>query len=122
MLYINNFPPGTCLIRAGDTILIPAPWQTMPTTTPLPTDIVRGTVIDYPVEPGASFLSIAQFYNSTVERILLESNKYRVANGLAPWTDASQLFIGDLVKVPVNIVTPTPTPTATRTMTPTATR
>ena len=119
---VGNFPPGTCLIRPGDTVLVPAPWQTLPTATPLPTDLRPGTVVDYAAEPGASFMSIAQYFNSTVDRILLESNKYRIANGLKPWTVQSLLNIGDVVKVPVNIVTPTPTPTMTRTFTPTATR
>lgn len=122
MLYINEFPPDTCLIRPGDTILIPAPWQTLPTATSLPTDTRPGTVIDYYAEPGASFASVAQFFNSTIDRILRESNIYRKANSLTLWTDQSALQVGDLVKVPVNIVTPTPTPTATRTVTPTATR
>ena len=121
MLYINNFPPNSCLIKVGDTLLIPAPWQTLPTATALPTDLARGTVLDYYAEPGASFQSIAQFFNSTIDRILLESNKYRLANGLEPWTNVSALQVGDLVKVPVFIVTPTPTVTATRTLTPTAT-
>ena len=118
MLSIND----CSLIREGDTLLIPAPWQTLPTETPLPTDIRRGTVIQIKAESGASFRSIAQAYNSTVAGILLESNKYRRANDLTLWTDTSQLFIDDVVMVPVNIVTPTPTPTATRTVTPTATR
>ena len=118
MLSINNCD----LIREGDTIMIPAPWQTLPTETPLPTDLARGTVIQIKAESGASFRSIAQAYNSAVDRIVLESNKYRKANSLELWTDASQLFIGDIVMVPVNIVTPTPTATATRTVTPTATR
>lgn len=122
MLFINNFSPDSCLIREGDTILIPAPWQSLPTATSLPTDLARGTIVDYYAEAGASFLSIAQFFNSTVDRILLESNRYRVQNSLTPWTSSSALNIGDLVRVPVNIVTPTPTPTATRTLTPTATR
>lgn len=110
------------IIRVGDTILIPAAGQTLPTETPLPTNIARGTVITIKVESGASFRSIAKAYNSTVDRILSESNRYRRANGLTAWTENSVLYIGDLVKVPVNIVTATPTPTATRTVTPTATR
>lgn len=122
MLYINGFPPDTCLIREGDTILIPATWQTLPTATNLPTDTKPGTVVNYYAEPGASFASIAQFFNSTIDRILRESNIYRKANSLTLWTAQSALQVGDLVRVPVFIVTPTPTPTATRTVTPTATR
>lgn len=104
-----------CLIREGQTILIPAPWQEMPTATPWPSDIPRGTIIDYVAEEGASLRSIAQYFYSSVERILVETNRYRQTQGLPLLTDLSSLQIGDLIKVPVNIVTPTPTaaPTAT---------
>jgi LysM repeat protein len=104
-----------CVIREGQTILIPAPWQEMPTATPWPSDIPRGTIIDYVAEEGASLRSIAQYFYSSVERILVETNRYRQTQGLPLLTDLSSLQIGDLIKVPVNIVTPTPTaaPTAT---------
>ena len=118
MLTIND----CSIIRVGDTILIPPAGLALPTETPLPSDIAPGTVITVTVESGASFRSIALAYKSTVERILIESNKYRRANGLTAWTEDSPLYIGDLVKVPYNIVTPTPTPTVTRTLTPTATK
>lgn len=118
MLTIND----CSIIRVGDTILIPPAGLALPTETPLPTDIAPGTVITVTVESGASFRSIALAYKSTVDRILIESNKYRRANGLTAWTEDSPLYIGDLVKVPYNIVTPTPTPTVTRTLTPTATK
>ncbi len=117
LIALNNLPPD-CPLRLDQIILLPAPWQTMPTSTPIPDDIRPGTVIDYIVEPGATFASIAQWFHSSVDRILYESNKYRQSQGKPLWTQSSQLFIGDLVKVPVKIVTPTPTLTATRTSTP----
>ncbi len=119
-LQLNNLDQN-CVIREGQTLLIPAPWQQMPTATPWPSDIPRGTIIDYIADEGASLRSIAQYFYSTVERILVETNRYRQTQGLPLLTDVSSLQIGDLIKVPVNIVTPTPTaaPTATTAPTPT---
>ncbi len=104
-LQLNNLDQN-CVIREGQTLLIPAPWQQMPTATPWPSDIPRGTIIDYIADEGASLRSIAQYFYSTVERILVETNRYRQTQGLPLLTDVSSLQIGDLIKVPVNIVTP----------------
>lgn len=121
LLYLNNLDSG-CLITVGQTILIPAPGQELPTATPLPTDTRPGTIIDYYVRPGESFTSIAAKFRSTIERILTETNRYRRANKLDEWDDDYQLLVGDLLKVPVFIVTATPTLTATRTFTPSPTQ
>ncbi len=122
LLMINNFNEGTCYIRPGDIIKVPAPWQRMPTSTPVPTDLFPGTVVDYIVESGATLPSIAQFFRSTVERIIAETNRYRTANGIEPLlSDTTPLYIGELLKVPVNIATPIPSATATRTFTPSPT-
>src|SRR5690606_26788608 len=72
MITIND----CSIVRVGDTILIPPAGLALPTETPLPTDIAPGTVITVTVESGASFRSIALVYKSTVDRILIESNKY----------------------------------------------
>ncbi len=37
---------GNCYIKAGDIVKVPAPWQRMPTSTAVPTDISPGTVVD----------------------------------------------------------------------------
>lgn len=122
LLMINNFTSGTCYIKVGDIIKVPAPWQRMPTSTAVPTDIRPGTVIDYSVEAGATLESVAKFFRSTVERIISETNRYRTANKITPLlSNTTPLYIGELLKVPVNIATPVPTATPTRTMTPSPT-
>ena len=51
---------------------------------------------------------------------MLETNRYRQKEGQTNFiTLDSALQIGELLIVPVNLVTPTPTNTPTRTMTPT---
>ncbi len=113
---------GNCYIKAGDIVKVPAPWQRMPTSTAVPTDIRPGTIVDYLVEAGATLNSVALFFRSTPERIIAETNRYRSANGITPLlSDTTPLFIGELLKVPVNIATPVPSATATRTFTPSPT-
>ncbi|MFZ3150897.1 MAG: LysM peptidoglycan-binding domain-containing protein [Anaerolineaceae bacterium] len=120
LMYLNNLDSG-CIINVGDTILIPAPGQEMPTATPLPTDIGRGTIIDYIVRSGDNLQDLAVRFNSIVDRIVSETNRYRRNNNLDEIEDNNDLYIGDLLKIPVNLVTPVPTATATRTMTPSPT-
>lgn len=113
---------GNCYIKAGDIVKVPAPWQRMPTSTSVPTDTRPGTVVDYLVEAGATLDSVALFFRSTPERIIAETNRFRTAEGITPLlSDTTPLFIGELLKVPVNIATPIPSATATRTMTPSPT-
>lgn len=122
LLYVNGLGLGDqCIIHEGDIIKIPAPWQQMPTSTAVPTDLAPGTIIDYYVEPGATLPSISSFYRSTIAQIIAETNRYRTANGITPMlTETTSLMIGELLKVPANIATPIPTSTPTRTVTPTA--
>jgi LysM repeat protein len=104
LLAINNFG-GNCPITPGQKILIPAPNQELPTETLLPTDIVRGTKIEYRVKTGDTLDLIASRFNSTKETIIRE-NKI---------VDPNQLFAGQILIIPVNLVTPTLTvvPTST---------
>lgn len=118
LLALNNLTGG-CFITPGETILIPAPGQELPTATPLPTDIAPGTLIEYRVRPGDSLFALAEQFNSTVERILEETNDYRAENELDEMEDANDILVGDILIIPVNIVTPVPT--ATNTSEPTAT-
>ena len=121
-LYVNGMGLGDqCIIREGLLMKIPAPWQQMPTSTPVPTDLAPGTIIDYYVEPGATLASIANYFRSTPDQIIAETNKYRSANGITILlTETTPLRMGDLLKVPANIATPVPSATATRTVTPTS--
>lgn len=99
LLAINNFQADQCPIRPGDIILIPAPGQELPTATPLPTNIARGTKINYTVQSGDTLDLIAAKFNSTVEDIMLQNNI----------TDKNRIDMGMVLIVRVNLVTPTPT-------------
>jgi LysM repeat protein len=119
LLALNSLN-SSCFITPGQTILIPAPGQELPTVTPLPSDIAPGTKIEYTVRANDSLYVLAERYNSTVERIITETNAYRRANDLDEIEDENDdLFVGDVVIIPVNIVTPVPTSTNTPTATPT---
>jgi LysM repeat protein len=105
LLAINNLG-GECNIIPGQRILIPAPGQELPTPTPLPSDLPRGTVIEYTVRAGDSLASIASQFNSTVEDILLQNNI----------EDENYIYLGQILKIRVNLVTPTPTVAPTSTL------
>jgi len=112
LLALNNLTGG-CFIQPGQTILIPTSEQELPTATPLPTDIAPGTLIEYTVRPGDTLIGLAEQFNSTVERIIEETNDYRRDNDLEEIEDNNDLFFGDVLIIPVYIVTPVPTATST---------
>jgi LysM repeat protein len=116
LLALNNLTSG-CFITPGQTILVPAPGQELPTATPLPTDIAPGTQIEYTVRAADSLTALAEKFNSTVDDIIDETNEYRRENDLDEMEDANDIFVGDILIIPVFIVTPAPT--ATNTPTPT---
>ena len=118
LLTINNFG-NTCSINPGDTILIPAPDQEMPTETPIPTNLARGTKIEYIVKTGDTLDGIASRLGSTVDEIIRETNLYNAKNDLEEITDENSIKAGDVLIVPVYIVTPTPTVVSTSTPRPT---
>lgn len=102
LLAVNNLDPANASIRTGDKLIIPGPDTELPTATPLPSNIPRGTKIDYQVLLGDSLLSIALKFNSTVDAIK-EENEIENENSL---------FAGQMIVVPVNLVTAVPTATA----------
>jgi LysM repeat protein len=108
LLAINNFDAGTCPIQPGDKIIIPAPNQELPTATPWPTNLPRGTKLTYVVQFGDTLDLIADKFLSTVEDIM-ELNDLENSN---------QIFAGQVLEVRVNLVTPIPTLPATITPTP----
>lgn len=97
--------PTTQNILPGQVITLPAPGAPFPTSTPVPADLPRGTKIDYIVQAGDSLGLIASLFNSTIDDIMKENEL----------TDANAIKVGDLLVIPVNMVTPTPTrpPTST---------
>jgi uncharacterized protein YkwD len=99
------------VIFVGQTITIPEPGKQLPTTTPIPADLRSGTLIEYRVLPGDTLAGIAFKFNSIADNII-EENEIENANALQ---------VGDVLQIPVNLVTPTATLPATSTpVTPTA--
>ncbi|NWG07820.1 MAG: LysM peptidoglycan-binding domain-containing protein [Chloroflexi bacterium] len=98
-------------IVPGQIITIPAPGSTLPTATSLPPNLTRGTRIDYRVLPGDTLAGIAAKFNSILDEIITVNN-IENANDLQP---------GQILKIPVNLVTATATlpPTSTSSPTPT---
>jgi len=110
LLALNNFG-STCPINPGDKILIPAPGQELPTETPIPTDLPRGTKITYVVKSGETLDVIASRFNTTVEDIMLQNEL----------ENANEIFAGQELIVRVYLVTPTLTTAPTSTSAVTAT-
>ncbi len=98
-----------CLISVGAKVLIPPPGAELPTPTPVDlTQLVRGYIFrGYAVQQGEILSTIAEKFNSTVDAIL-KQNKL---------TDPNNIFLGQLLDIPVNIVTPVPTQANTSTPT-----
>jgi LysM repeat protein len=105
----SGFPigvdPTTLNIVPGQIITIPHPGYQLPTETPIPDNLPRGTKLDYIVQAGDTLGGIAAKFNSLEEEIIKE-NKI---------TDANALQVGQALVIPVNLVTATPTrpPTST---------
>lgn len=99
LMALNNLTYDS-VIRVGDELLIPPPGLELPTETPLP-DGTTGT-IEYTVKTGDTLEGIAVRFNSTVEAIIEENE------GL---DNANEIFVGQMLIVPVNIATPLPTST-----------
>ena len=106
-----SIDPTTQIIFPGQEILIPNPGMKLPTATPVPLDTLRrGALLDYTVQPGDSLYLVASRFNSTVEAIVEENEL----------DNANDIYVGQVLQVPVNLVTPTPTtpPTVTPVGTP----
>jgi LysM repeat protein len=109
LIYMLNpgIDPATGLISVGQTITLPPPNYPLPTSTPIPTGLVPGSRITYRVMPGDSFGSIANRFNSTVDAIVL-ANKATLPDGVD-----TVIYPGQLLLVPIDLVTPFPTTTPT---------
>lgn len=97
--------PTTQIVIPGQVILLPNPDMQLPTATSIPPDLPRGTLIEYTVQSGDSLAVIADIFNSTIEAIIEENNI----------DNPNALFVGQILQIPVNLVTPTATrpPTST---------
>ena len=93
-------------IKVGDSLLIPAPGSVLPTSTPIPPNLGRGTKVEYRVLPGDTLAGIAVRFNSLADEIIKENPDI---------TDANALQAGQILQIPVNLVTATATLPATST-------
>lgn len=99
-------------IALGQKIILPNPDLRCPTATPIDIKTMRrGMEIEYTIQAGDTIAAIAARFNSTVEDILT----------LNKLTDANLIYVGQKIKVRVNLVTPTVTPNPTITPGPTVT-
>jgi LysM repeat protein len=104
--------PATLSIFIGQKITIPNPGMQLPTATPIPLDTLRrGTLINYTIQSGDTIGVIAEKFNSTSEEILKQNEL----------TDANLIFVGQILEIPVNLVTPVNTLAPTVTLAPTIT-
>jgi len=98
------------VIFVGETIRIPPPGRTRSTSTPIP-NLPRGTKIEYRVLPGDTLAGIAVRFNS-LEQDIIDENNIENANALQ---------VGQVLQIPVNLVTATATlPSTSTPITPTA--
>jgi len=94
------------VIFVGQTILIPIPGTTRSTSTPIPSNLGRGTKIEYSVLPGDTLAGIAAKFNSIEQNIIDENPDI---------TNANALQVGQILQIPVNLVTATATLPSTST-------
>jgi uncharacterized protein YkwD len=92
-------------IKVGDSLTIPPPGSVLPTSTPIPANLGRGTKLEYRVLPGDTLAGIAVRFNSLADEIMTENDI----------TDANSLQAGQILQIPVNLVTATATLPATST-------
>lgn len=102
LLELNpNIDRTSLLIYVGQKILVPPPNMQLPTATPVSTNVPPGTVISYTVMPNDTLYGIADRFRSTVDQIVKEN---KLAN-------ANDIYVGLILKIPVNIATLVPSPT-----------
>ena len=99
------------VLFAGQDLIIPDPNTGLPNPTAIPDGLSRGTEIDYLVLAGDTLASIAEQFLS-IEEDIIEANELENSN---------LIFVGQLLKIPINLITatpgPSPTPTGSATVT-----
>lgn len=94
---VNNLTSDA--LSVGQVLIIPSDEVQTPTPSPLPSNLPRGTRIQYTVLLGDTLEAIASQFNSTVEDISQQNDGLTNDN----------LQAGQVITVRVNLVTPTPT-------------
>ena len=100
LMLLNNLNNGSTIF-VGQKIIVPAPNTKRPTPTPLPSFMPKGFKIQYFVLPNDTLQGIAAKFNSTVDAIVEANDALEDAT--------SPIYAGQILIVPVNLVTPTPT-------------
>jgi LysM repeat protein len=124
LLFLNQYTPAkggnaaigidptTGIVYPGMIITIPNPGYPLPSATPVPTNLARGTKVTYTIQAGDTLQHIASLFNSTVEDILLQNPEIKNGNSIQ---------VGQQITVRANLVTPTPAPKPTITQGPSPT-
>jgi len=101
----GSIDPTTQIVYPGQEILLPNPGMPLPTSTPIPPDLARGTILTYTIQAGDTLARIAALFNSTIDAIIDENDL----------EDPNAIFVGQQLDIPVNMVTATATfpPTST---------
>lgn len=99
LLALNPVVEERTFVYVGEEILIPNPGMKLPTATPVPVELPKGTELNYTVRPGDSIAAIAAKFRSTEEAII-------DANDLE---DVNAILVGQILIIPANLVTPEPT-------------
>jgi len=100
-----SIDPATQIVYPGQEIYLPYPGLELWTSTPIPADLSRGTILTYTIQAGDTLAGIAALFNSTIDDIIDENDL----------DDPNAIFVGQQLDIPVNMVTATATfpPTST---------
>jgi LysM repeat protein len=111
LMAYNNLTSG--VLSVGQKLVIPPPGfkVTVPTPTPIPTNLKPGTYIDYTIQPGDVLGSIAEKFGARVDDVM-------IVNGI---TNPNNIQVGEVIHIPYHSLTGTAI-TPTRTPRPSATR
>jgi LysM repeat protein len=107
IMVMNNLNNDSVLF-VGQQLIIPDPNTGMPAPTAIPANLPAGTIIQYLVLPGDTVRSIAEKFLSTEEAIIRENDL----------EDPNAIFVGQLLRIPIRLITPTPAPRNSATPTP----
>ncbi len=99
LLALNPAVEARGFVLLGEEIIVPNPDMDLPTATSVPVDLRAGTELEYTIRPGDTIAAIAIKFRSTSEAIL-ELNEIENANAIQA---------GQVILIPVNLVTAEPT-------------
>lgn len=99
LLALNPVVEQRGFLLAAEEILIPNPGMKLPTATPVPFDLPRGTELEYTIRSGDTIAAIAEKFRSTEDDII-------TANELE---NVNTIQVGQILIIPANMVTPEPT-------------